>query len=60
MTIELAPLPLPPSADPSKLADFGKEVRGVDPGNLTPEQFQEVHDALYKARPTLSTDISRG
>ncbi|EIW87213.1 Clavaminate synthase-like protein [Coniophora puteana RWD-64-598 SS2] len=48
MAIELTTLPLPASADPSKFANFGREVKGVDPGNLTPEQFEEVKDALYK------------
>ena len=48
MTIELIPLVLPASADASKFADFGREVKGVDPGTLTSEQFQEIHEALYK------------
>lgn len=48
MAIEVAPLPLPPSADPSKFVDFGREVRGVDPGKLTPEQFKEIEELLYK------------
>ena len=48
MAIEISPLPLPPSADPSKFTEFGREVRGVDPGNLSPEEFAQVHDLLYK------------
>lgn len=48
MAIETAPLPVPPTADTSKLKDFGREVKGVDPGVLTPGEFQEVHDLLYK------------
>ncbi|KAJ6511773.1 Clavaminate synthase-like protein [Mycena vulgaris] len=48
MSIQLIPLPLPASADGSKFANFGREVVGVDPGNLTSEQFQEIRDALYK------------
>ena len=48
MAIESIPLPLPPSADPSKFVDFGREVKGVDPGNLTEEQFQEISDLLYR------------
>jgi xanthine dioxygenase len=48
MTIELTALALPPSADASKFADFGREVKGVNPGTLTPEQFQEIQEALYK------------
>jgi len=48
MAIDLAPLPLPASADASKFADFGREVKGLHPGTLTPEQLEEVKDALYK------------
>lgn len=50
MAVEVAPLPLPPSADPSKFANFGREVKNVDPGNLTDEQFKEVEELLYKVR----------
>ena len=50
MAIELTPLPLPPSADASKFVDFGKEVKGVDPGNLTEEQSKEIEKLLYKVR----------
>jgi hypothetical protein len=48
MAIELVPLPLPASADPSKFADFGREVKGINPGTLSPEEFEQVKDALYK------------
>ncbi|TFK70088.1 Clavaminate synthase-like protein [Pluteus cervinus] len=48
MAIELAPLPLPASADQSKFADFGREVKGVDPGSLSPEQLEDVKQALYQ------------
>lgn len=48
MAIELTPLPLPASADASKFADFGRQVKGINPGTLTPEQFQEIREALYK------------
>lgn len=50
MAIDVAPLPLPPSADPSKFVDFGREVKGVDPGQLTDEQFKEIQELLYKVR----------
>jgi hypothetical protein len=50
MAIELLPLPLPATADASKFADFGREVRGVDPGSLNSGQFEEVRKALYKVR----------
>ncbi|KLO20172.1 Clavaminate synthase-like protein [Schizopora paradoxa] len=48
MAIEVVALPLPSSADPSKFADFGREVKGVDPGQLTDEQFKEIQELLYK------------
>lgn len=49
MAIELVPIPLPASADVSKLANFGREVRGVNPADLTPgsELFKEIESALY-------------
>lgn len=49
-SVEFLPLPLPPSADASKFANFGREVRGLDPGNLTPETFKLIEEALYKVR----------
>ncbi|KAH9486196.1 Alpha-ketoglutarate-dependent xanthine dioxygenase xan-1 [Psilocybe cubensis] len=48
MAIELCPLPLPVSADAAMLADFGREVKGVNPAEMTPEQFKEIEEALYK------------
>lgn len=48
MSIQLESLPLPPSANPAHFADFGKEVKGVHPGELTPEQFKEIEQLLYK------------
>jgi len=48
MAIELLPLPFPASADPSKFAHFGREVQGVDPGTMKPEEFKEIQDALYQ------------
>ena len=53
MAIEIAPLPIPPSADASLLKDFGREVKGVHPGALTPEQFKEIHDLLYKVHTSI-------
>ncbi|KAG6917384.1 hypothetical protein DXG01_002763 [Tephrocybe rancida] len=58
MAIELIPLPLPPSADASKFADFGREVRGVNPGSLDPGQFAEVQEALYKHDALLFRDVT--
>ncbi|KAJ7044382.1 Clavaminate synthase-like protein [Mycena alexandri] len=48
MPITLKPLPLPASADPSNFSQFGREVLGVDPANLTSEQFAEVREELYR------------
>ena len=48
MAIEVLPLPVPPTADAAMLKDFGREVKGVNPGALTPAEFKEVHDLLYK------------
>ncbi|KAG8946244.1 hypothetical protein FRC04_011990 [Tulasnella sp. 424] len=48
MAIELVPLPLPASADASKFANFGREVKNIHPGTFTPEEFKEIEEALYK------------
>ena len=50
MAIEVLPLPIPPTADAQKLKDFGREVKGVNPGELDwdSKEFQEIHDLLYK------------
>ena len=48
MAIETFPLPLPPTADPSKFKDFGREIKGVHPGRLTDEEFKEIKQLLYK------------
>ncbi|KDR85859.1 hypothetical protein GALMADRAFT_218928 [Galerina marginata CBS 339.88] len=47
MTSSFVPLPLPPSADPSNLKAFGREVHGVHPRKLTQAEFKEVEEALY-------------
>ncbi|KAK0222612.1 hypothetical protein EDD85DRAFT_861781 [Armillaria nabsnona] len=57
MAIEFVPLPLPVTADPSKFTTFGRQVKGVDPGKFTPEQFQEIRDALYKHDALLFRDV---
>ena len=51
MAIETVPLPLPPSADPTKFTQFGREVIGVDPGNLSPVEFAEIERLLYTVCP---------
>lgn len=49
MPIEFLPIPLPPSADASKLSEFGREVRGFDPGKVwTEDEFREIEEGLYK------------
>ena len=48
MAIETAPLPLPPSADPAWFLEFGREVKGVHPGNLAAEEFEQIRELLYK------------
>ena len=57
MAIELTPLPLPTSADSSRFTDFGRQVIGLHPGKLTPEQLTEIQEALYKARHIVIIDI---
>jgi len=57
MTIALAPLPLPASADSSRFVDFGRQVIGLHPGKLTPEQLTEIQEALYKAGHIVIIDI---
>jgi hypothetical protein len=58
MAIELLPLPLPTSADASKLAEFGREVKGIDPAQVSPEEFKEIEQALYKVSLDCSSSIS--
>ncbi|KAF8896945.1 hypothetical protein CPB85DRAFT_1229516 [Mucidula mucida] len=57
MAIELIPFTLPASADAAFFADFGREVKGVDPGNFTPEQFKEIEQALYQHSALLFRDV---
>lgn len=48
MAIETAPFPLAPTADAGKMKEFGRIVKDVHPGKLTPEQLEEVKELLYK------------
>jgi hypothetical protein len=50
MTIQTIPLTLPPSADPSRFIDFGREIIGVNPANLSTSDFAEIQQLLYKVR----------
>lgn len=56
MSIVVENLPLPPTANPAHFAEFGKEVKGVNPGALTPEQFKEIEQLLYKHSVLLFRD----
>ena len=60
MAIELLPLPLPASADASKLAEFGREVKGINPAQVSPEEFKEIEQALYKVSLDYSSSVSSG
>jgi hypothetical protein len=57
MAIEFVPLPLPSSADASKFLDFGREVKGVNPGSFSPDEFELLTDAVYKVNQTCSTSV---
>lgn len=48
MTIKLAPLPLPPTANPEKLSEFGRVVSDVNPAKLSESEFREIENLLYK------------
>lgn len=58
MAIEVLPLPIPPTVDAQKLKDFGREVKGVNPGELDwdSKEFQEIHDLLYKVYEIFSCE----
>ncbi|KAJ7129256.1 hypothetical protein C8R44DRAFT_829847 [Mycena epipterygia] len=57
MAIQLSSLPLPATANASKFADFGREVKGIDPGTMNPKEFQQVKEALYKHDVLLFRDV---
>jgi hypothetical protein len=48
MSIQIESFPLPPSANPKYFTEFGREVKGVNPAELTPDQFKEIEQLLYK------------
>lgn len=58
MAIQLEPFPLPATADFDKLKDFGRIVKGVDPANLTEEQFKEIEKLLYQYDALLFRDVN--
>ncbi|KAF9535619.1 Clavaminate synthase-like protein [Crepidotus variabilis] len=47
MTITLLPISFPPSLDPTRFGQFGREVKDVHPGHLNGGQFEELEKALY-------------
>lgn len=53
------PIPIPPSADPAKFKDFGRQVEGFEPDNVTSEQMEEIMDMLYRVRATKFVDLHR-
>ncbi|KAJ3916126.1 Clavaminate synthase-like protein [Lentinula edodes] len=57
MTIELKPVPLPNSAEPSHFINFGREVKGINPGNCTSEQLEDIKQALYQHEVLLFRDV---
>ncbi len=46
MTFRTVPLALPPSADPLKFSNFGRQVIGANPGDLSPSEFSEIQQLL--------------
>lgn len=52
-----SPIPTPPHADPTHFKDFGRQVKGYDPANVTPEQMQEIVHMLYKHGILLFKDL---
>lgn len=59
MPIQIESLSLPPSANPKYFADFGKEIKEVNPAELTPEQFKEIEQLLYKVFSSLCISMAR-
>jgi len=57
MAIGLVPLPVPETADPSKFVEFGREVKGIDPGSLSDREFEQVKEALYKFNALLFRNV---
>ncbi|KZT01177.1 Clavaminate synthase-like protein [Laetiporus sulphureus 93-53] len=57
MAIEVVPLPLPHSADATKFANFGREVRGVDLRSLDPAEFKQIEELLYKHSALLFRNV---
>ncbi|PBK93455.1 Clavaminate synthase-like protein [Armillaria gallica] len=56
ITINLASLPLPTSADSEKLNNFGREIKGLHPAHLG-TSFEQVKEALYTYGALLFRDV---
>jgi len=52
MAIQTVPFTPPFSADPSKVSSFGKEVIGIDPGNLSSSDFAEIQALFMRSQPS--------
>ncbi|KAH6874976.1 alpha-ketoglutarate dependent xanthine dioxygenase [Coprinopsis sp. MPI-PUGE-AT-0042] len=48
------------SADATKFNNFGREVKGVNPENLTEEESKSISDSLYKKLDAASESYNRG
>ncbi|KAJ3500963.1 hypothetical protein NLJ89_g9556 [Agrocybe chaxingu] len=48
MVLSFSPLAFPPTIDSAHFGDFGREVSGVQPSYLSPEEFAKIEKALYK------------
>lgn len=46
--IEVVPILRPPLTHVANFADFGREIRGVHPGAISPERLQGIERLLYK------------
>ncbi|KAF5332583.1 hypothetical protein D9611_005152 [Ephemerocybe angulata] len=59
MPLTLEPIPFPPSLDVSHFQDFGREVKGVHPGDVAQDQrlFHDIEDALYTHDLLLFRDV---
>jgi GH24 family phage-related lysozyme (muramidase) len=54
------PIPAPASASPEHFKDFGRQVEGYVPSEVTPEQTQEIIDMLYKVGPARCAAVRHG
>jgi hypothetical protein len=43
-----SPIPVPPHVSKEHFKEFGREVHGYDPANVTEAQTKEIVEMLYK------------